>query len=166
MEITVVIVIIAILAIGSIPFVSRAQADARDDRRETDIAVIAAALESYYQDNGEYPAGQGSSRINPSWSATVDGSWSNLRAKLVPKYVSELPLDPSEDDSKTAMSGGNAYEYYANGSSWCGKGRYQMYILLYNFESRARKETFIGDCSTTPLKYDGASNYRVARDNT
>jgi len=166
-EILVVLVIISILVIGSVPFIGRAQADARDDRREADIAIITAALERYYQDNGEYPSAQGSSVINTYWSTTADSSWEYLRDQLVPKYIDELPSDPSGETGKAAISTGLAYDYYANGWTYCGKAVRQMYLLAYNFENRERKVTLIGECSTNVLgPYGGSSNHRVARDNT
>ena len=169
-EIIVVLVILALLVVGAVPFLGRAQADARDDRRETDIAAITAALERYYQDNGEYPRGEGSSVINGSWSTTADNSWDQLSSKLVPKYINELPGDPSGETGKGALSRGLAYDYYANSSklySSCGKEARQTYILLYNFEGRGQKITDMGECVDPKIGlYSGASNYRVARDNT
>lgn len=169
-EIIVVLVILALLIIGSVPFIGRAQADARDDKREADIAMITAAIDKYYQDNGEYPVGQGSTLINSAWSTTADGSWQNLVSQLVPRYIKELPSDPSGETGAAAMSSGLAYDYFSNtaaGISYCGKTTGQMYILLYNYEGREQKNTLIGECSTSPLgPYGNSSNYRVVRDNS
>lgn len=55
MEIAVVIVIIAVLTALTVTVYNRVQKDAHDDSAKSKVAVIAAALEKFYDENGEYP---------------------------------------------------------------------------------------------------------------
>jgi prepilin-type N-terminal cleavage/methylation domain-containing protein len=163
-EVLIVLVVTSLLIIGAFVYSSRAQADARDDRRAADIASIATLIDRYYLEHGEYPA---SSASSGGWSSTSDGTWTYLENQLQP-YLSgsQLAPDPASTTGTTARSGGLAYDYYANSGTYCGKAVRQMYILVYRYERRAQNDTLIGGCSTNPLLYSGASNYRVARDNT
>jgi type II secretion system protein G len=85
-ELLVVISIIGILAAIIIPDLSSAKASARDARRISDIKTIQLALETYYNDNQQYPTGL---------------------SALSPTYISVLPVDPST---------GSAYYYDAMAS--------------------------------------------------
>ncbi len=55
-EITVVVMVIAILATIVFFSFSRVQRDARDNTRRGNVTTIANALEKYYLTNGEYPS--------------------------------------------------------------------------------------------------------------
>lgn len=54
-ELTVVIVVISILATITAVGYTRVQADARDTERESDMAIMQSALETFYEKNGSYP---------------------------------------------------------------------------------------------------------------
>lgn len=163
-EILVVLVITTILVVITFTYTSRTQADARDDRREADLSSITAMIEQYYLEHGEYPASTASS---DGWLSTASGNWNELATQLEPyRSGDDLATDPADVTSVTARSGGLAYDYYANTSTHCGKAPRQMYILVYRFERRDQTDTLIGGCTTNPLIYTSASNYRVARDNT
>lgn len=163
-ELLIVIVVVAILAAISVVAYNGIQERARDSQRANDIKAIAQALEMYYLDNGRYPNGVGSNIINNSWSTTVDGSWQNLQAALVPEYISRLPSDPASTIGIDPRHGGGyGYAYYSNNSNFCGASARQMYIITYRLEASAQSDILIGECSTNPLSYGSASNYRVVK---
>ena len=63
----------------------------RDSKRRTDIAHIAQALNRYAADNGQLPAG-----ITTKVKAISNGEGHyDLCKALVPKYLKDIPLDPS-----------------------------------------------------------------------
>lgn len=164
-ELLIVIVVIAILAAITIVAFNGIQDRARDSQRVSDIKAITKALEMYYLDNDRYPAGSGSTTpFNTYWSTTADSGWANLRAALVPKYMSELPSDPAATsgiDFRSNTSGWG-YAYYANTASYCGAAVGKMYILVYRMAKDDGTDDYIGDCSTNVLQY-GAKNYRVVK---
>lgn len=164
-ELLIVIVVIAILAAISAVSYSGIQQRSRDSIRDNNVAEIAKALELYYVDNGKYPEGRGSVKINTWWTTSADSSWGNLESSLS-RYIGSggIPKDPKNDDS-SAMSGGFSYDYYSFNSvaNTCNAGGEQGYILLYRYESQARKDTFIGNCGSSPQYFGGVNNYRVVK---
>jgi general secretion pathway protein G len=165
-ELLIVIVIIGILAAITIVAFNGTQQRGRDAQRKSDVAAITKALELYYIDKGEYPAGSGSTTINNSWSTTADASWATLQTKLQP-YYAKLPVDPVSTPGVNVQTSGYNYAYFSNsgaGTTYCGSSTLQMYILVYRLEGSAQQaNTLTGDCTTMPLFYSGVSNYRVAR---
>ena len=164
-ELLIVIVVIGILAtITAIAF-NGIQQRARDTQRNSDIGIITKALELYYIDNGAFPAGDGSTTINSSWSTTADASWASLMTKLRP-YFNTSPKDPISTPGVNVHSSGYNYAYFSNrstGTSYCGANQLQMYILVYRLEGSDQGDTRIGECPTLPLLYTGVSNYRVVK---
>lgn len=167
-ELLIVIVVIAIIAAISIVAYSGIQQRGRDAQRQSDIATITKALEMYYLDEGRFPPGLGSTTINSGWSTTADASWVNLRNALVPKYLSSLPADPISTPGANVQGGGYNYAYFADNSGYyCSTTPAQTYILIYRFETMPRKDTLIGNCSTSAppynIYYAFPSNYRVVK---
>lgn len=179
-ELLIVIVVIGILAaivvvtyngIQLVVAYNGIQQKGRDAQRQSDIRAITTALEMYYLDEGQYPAGTGansSTTINSSWSTTADSSWANLRAKLVPKYIASLPSDPVSTPGVNVQNSGYNYAYFADRTGYyCSSTPAQMYILIYRLEGSPRTETLKGDCNTSGppynLFYSQASNYRVVK---
>lgn len=164
-ELLIVIVIIGILAAIAIVAFNGTQQRGRDAQRKSDVAAITKALELYYIDKGEYPAGSGSTTINNAWSTTADASWATLQTKLQP-YYAKLPADPVSTPGVSVHASGYNYAYFSNsgtGTTYCGSNRLQMYILVYRLEGSAQTNTLTGECTASPLFYSGASNYRVSR---
>lgn len=163
-ELLIVIVVIAILAAITIVAYNGIQTRAKNTQRQSDVAVIVKALEMYYADKGQYPAGSGSTSINNAWSTTADASWQNLITTLKP-YVSTLPTDPVSTPGANVASGATNiydYAYYANSGTFCGAAPFQMYILVYRLEG-TQKDNLEGPCTTNVLYYSASSNYRVVR---
>jgi len=112
-ELLIVIAIIAILAAVVIASTSSARIKARDSRRVADLDAVQNALTMYESDHpGSYPA-------------SID--------TLVPDYLSSVPSDPTNPDSKfvdDAATGDdnadNSYVYETN--------RTTKYILAANLE--------------------------------
>jgi len=164
-ELLIVIVVIAILAAISIVAYSGIQQRARDSQRDGDVKVITKALELYYIDNGKFPAGGGSTVINTYWTTSADASWNGLQTSLT-SYLGgkPLPKDPKQGTA-SAMGGGNSYDYYAINSisNSCNAGGEQGYIILYKYEIVARKDTFSGNCTSSPQYFPSANNYRLTK---
>ncbi|MBI2674222.1 MAG: prepilin-type N-terminal cleavage/methylation domain-containing protein [Candidatus Yanofskybacteria bacterium] len=78
-ELLVVIAIIGILATLLLLQLGVARQRARDAKRIADVNQVRTAIELYFDDNGSYP---------------VSGNYAGLGTLLVPKYLTQLPLDP------------------------------------------------------------------------
>ena len=129
--------------------------------------TIAKALELYYIDNGQFPPGRctASCSINSGWSTTADGSWDNLRNKLVPKYISKLPVDPISTPEAAAhapYSDPNAYDYSYFAGNYCGVTGYRVFILVYRLEGATQTQS-MDDCPPAHLGPYPASNLRVVK---
>ncbi|HMH69819.1 MAG TPA: prepilin-type N-terminal cleavage/methylation domain-containing protein [Candidatus Saccharimonadales bacterium] len=55
-EVTIVVIVIAILATITLVSYGKVQADSRDKTREGNVTVIVEGLEKYFMKNGEYPS--------------------------------------------------------------------------------------------------------------
>ncbi len=165
-ELLVVVVVISILASITIVSYNGIQQRARNAQRVQDINSIVKAVQLFYADNGSFPVSScsASCKINASWSSTSDGSWANLEAQLVPKYLSVLPKDPLAKVSTgpAIFAGANNYSYdFVSGTVWCGAVGRQSFMLAYRLEAATQTRTIEGDCSsgTQPTDYGPASEY-------
>ncbi len=107
-ELLAVVTIMAILFTVGIVSYTNASRNARNSRRQTDLANVRQALVLYRSDNGCYPA-------SPSWQMLgnvliADGYWSE----------STFPSDPS-------------YDYIANGN--CGSGMASGFDITTTLEN-------------------------------
>lgn len=82
-EIMVVIAIISLLAVVVAAGISDGPKRARDARRKGDMRSIKVALEAYFSDNQSYPV---ITTLSPA---------SDLEPILSPRYIPEVPSDPS-----------------------------------------------------------------------
>lgn len=110
-ELIVVIAIVASLATATLavlnPFGQFNKA--RDSRLKSDLSQIQKALESYYQDNNQYPASNNSYQIISGGNAVVWGApWQ--------PYMNIIPADAISGHKYVYYSpaGGQAYYLYAN----------------------------------------------------
>ena len=126
-EIMLVIVLLGVLTTSGLASYVASQRLARDNKRKTDLQVIAQALEQYKSEHGVYPSENfcdsslgaitacGCKNTDPhpiscpvpgtDWSAgnSWDGSpgtfiWQNLVGP--PQYISRLPVDPQNTTSQ------------------------------------------------------------------
>uniref|UniRef100_A0A831Z1D1 Prepilin-type N-terminal cleavage/methylation domain-containing protein n=1 Tax=candidate division WWE3 bacterium TaxID=2053526 RepID=A0A831Z1D1_UNCKA len=83
LELLVVITIIGLLSSVGLASYTRAQARARDAKRQSDITSLRNSLEIYYSENNVYP--------------DTGGAWQDISTALsvlVPDFTKTLPTDP------------------------------------------------------------------------
>ena len=109
-ELLVVIAIIAILSVTAYVALGGQTGKARDSRRQSDLSAIQSALEIYFiNNNSTYPATAG------------------LEAALVPKLMSNLPLDPSTDANYAYAQSAKTYQLGATLEG--DDGTYSAYVV-------------------------------------
>lgn len=95
LELLVVIVLVSLLAFVLYPRLVAGPINARDADRKQDMAKIQSALESYYQENGNYPA---------TLTVLVEGA--------TPYLKPPLPTDPKTKVQYTYSTSGNPASSY------------------------------------------------------
>ncbi len=83
LELLIVIVIIAILALIIVPGLTSAPKSRRDVTRKNDLASVKTALDTYYNDYNSYPG----------------GTYAGLGKVLVTAYLPSMPGDPKAGQS-------------------------------------------------------------------
>ncbi len=149
-ELLVVIAIIGVLATIILSSLSKAQAKARDARREQDIHTIQTALENYYIDHGEYP--------KTSWRYSYNSTWDNLGSILGVR----LPVDPINEAVDSIYHGGYSYTYFSHPYSYYCNG--QAYMLVYNKETSNNPNDGITFCNGRTYGFGNAFVVGVDRD--
>ncbi|MEZ4195181.1 MAG: prepilin-type N-terminal cleavage/methylation domain-containing protein [Candidatus Paceibacterota bacterium] len=96
-ELMVVLSIIAILSAVTWINYSQSSAKSRDSKRQTDLKMLQAAIETYKKDHGRYPAGcnganNWSGQLDTTYACT-DGSRGEYIIGLAPTYIPVLPKD-------------------------------------------------------------------------
>lgn len=121
-ELLVVIAIIGLLAtLATIAF-SNSRMKARDAKRIADLKALQAALQLYYDANGEYPHAD-SRRSSYAYPA----SW--IPNLVADGYIAELPVDPVNSGSSFWSTGNYTYSYSSTASV-----NYQDYQLITQLE--------------------------------
>jgi type II secretion system protein G len=137
-ELLVVVAIIAILvSVGMVSY-SGIQQRGRDTTRKTDLESVASALETYYADNGAYPAAS-SGRIDCGGALTWGTSALTCGGKT---YLSKLPGDP-----KAPPRVQYCYESSSNQT-------YNLYTDLENQNDLARLSTPVNCGGSAGTPYD------------
>lgn len=101
-ELLVVIVIIGILVALALPQLFAAQARGRDTERKNDLKNIKTQLETYFNDNGSYPEGDGSN------IATQYAAWPQTTRDALKLEPADL-TSPRDNDSYLYDSDTNTY---------------------------------------------------------
>jgi prepilin-type N-terminal cleavage/methylation domain-containing protein len=116
-ELIIVIAILGVLAVSAIailnPFAQFQKGN--DVRRKSDLAQIQRALESFYQDYGFYPTGNGNTGyrmnyIDKTTLVAVTVSWGSAWQP----YINVVPQDPSATKKYIYYSTGQSYYIYAS----------------------------------------------------
>jgi prepilin-type N-terminal cleavage/methylation domain-containing protein len=111
-ELLVVIAIMGILISFSSASWTNVQQKSRDGQRKSDIKAVQQALESYYQQYGQYPPGDVNGRIRCDLSSSgID--WGNAFTCGSNTYIQRLPSDPIFLTNSLGQYryGGNATSY-------------------------------------------------------
>ena len=102
LELLIAMVILALLTGLGIQSFGSVQKRSRDSRRKQDLANIAKALETYYNDFGQYPLGAGAIEGCGTDSLPAACSWDEAWQKTIADsgdtvlYMVEMPKDPSD----------------------------------------------------------------------
>lgn len=94
MELLVVIMIIAILALLGWSFTSRTRERAKDAQRKSDLRQIKTALELYRNVYDQYPANNASNQIVGCGESAVACSWGAAWTRGTMTYMKKLGKDP------------------------------------------------------------------------
>lgn len=121
LELLIVIVIIGILALIIVPGLASGPKRARDAQRKSDMRAVKNALETYYNDNNSYPA----------------GDYSGLGSYLVNAYIPSMPTDPKS----------TPYTYTPTPSG-CAAGACTSYVLDATLENTKDSQIKSGTTNT------------------
>ena len=110
MELMVVMAIIGVLTIIGLGSFQGSQQKARDAQRKSDLKQMTTALETYYNDAGEYPLSNSSGEIVGcgTISSPTACSWGESFATNTTTYMVELPEAPASQQ----------YDYISDGDSY------------------------------------------------
>lgn len=131
-ELLIVIVVIGILAAIVIVAFNGVQGRAKDTQRDSDLKSVQKALELYYIDNGGYPkcgatpGGTGPNSPPVNMSGLLEGC---LEDDLIPKYIAELPKDPTSDGAQYEYRYAAGYKKRTTGTFGFDNGPTDNYIL-------------------------------------
>ncbi len=126
MELLIVMAIMSILTIIVTGALASSSRRGRDSRRKNDLQSIATALESYYNDKGHYPNGQGGVMAGCGMLDEQLCNWGlDFKDSKGTLYMVFLPKDPTIDQG--------LYQYYYKSNSGLD---FQLYGKLENTQDQ------------------------------
>ena len=148
-EVMITVIVIAILTSIAVISYSGVQAQARDDARAGDVAVIMNALEDYYRKNRDYPANDA---LNPSGSYPQITDYSAVKS-LLPGLNDDILIGPG------------GYRFYAtcvnSGSCSNSSADWSTYMTkAYRYSSRYLSQTSgMYSYSNVPASYGNGTGW-------
>lgn len=144
-EVVVVISIITILAGIGVASYASTQRAARDKDRQADVEVIAAAMETYYDQNGSYPSHAQVALPASSEIEYIDADFGLPFLKQTLRLDAAALVAPGVDDTESSIIvGSNA------SSNPADRSQYVYYATSDN-----------GDACTTPADWSPAPGYSM-----
>ncbi len=119
-ELLIVVAIIAILAAIAVPNFLEAQTRSRVSRAMNDLRTISLAMESYYVDNGGYPAS-----IRESW--LVPGTYVSMATPHLTTPISYVNSVPADIFRRLGGMADSNYWLYALSYNASGGPQYALY---------------------------------------
>lgn len=138
-EVTIVVIVIAILASIVLVSYGKIQADARDGTRQGNVTVISEALERYYLKNGEYPSERNIVNDYPSNTGTVVAAFLGVSANDL--KMPQAPSSVTNSLNSAASPSNDSISYIATdtannaGCQTSLTGGCDQYTLIYNKEN-------------------------------
>ncbi len=114
MELMIVMVIMGILAAIVMGNFASSTKRGRDSRRKSDLKNITTALETYYNDKGEYPTGSAGVMVGCSTGDAQPCAWGGqMTDSQGTLYMVQIPQDPLGNQTYYYTSNGQKYMIYA-----------------------------------------------------
>lgn len=132
LELLVVISIVSLFSSIVLSSTAQARRKARDSVRKQTLLQLQKALESYYNDNNQYPHISRCQSSEAGDNPICDSAPGNYIPGLVPKYIAKLPGDPLGGTGCPDTGGGSwkrAFVYYIDDAG-LASGIAKSYKLL------------------------------------
>ena len=159
LELLLVIALIGVVSIFSVSNLLNNQKKARDNRRKTDLNLIASALEKYYAVNKEYPCVADKGALKGAISTTLPDPWIPGLTNEFTHYSGFLPKDPIN-------SGSFIYLYFSTNNTCAGsppprQTSYWIFAQLENTRDPQLKNNPTAKCYYLgePLNYMGPDGW-------
>jgi prepilin-type N-terminal cleavage/methylation domain-containing protein len=153
-ELMIVIAIIWVLAVTIVPKLTWAQARARDAGRIADLKSVSAALETYNNDEWEYP--EHPAADTPNWClSSSEGVLNDTDLSAMLKWE-KAPLDQQKQRTASPCGTTGSYWYVTLRNGWTPRGWYALIANLENYKKANYDPSKIGD-----LKKDWSSTYKT-----
>lgn len=130
-EMLLVLAIITLLSVSILASIGQTRAKGRDAKRIEDMKQITNALNLYFADKGTYPSVSGTETgctPNAGWDCSHLGG--DFIPDLVPKYLSQMPVDPTNNNTYHYMyyrTTGSIYDCVAPPA----RGKYVLGISMF-----------------------------------
>ena len=155
-EVTVVVVIVAILATLTVTAYNRVQANARNDAAQSKATVISEALEKFYEKNGRYPT---CAEVSNSNASTVI---SGVLQGVDPDTITRTGATTGTNSINCDEPGTSNFSYNGNADLFTLKYKEEASGEIITFNSRHKAP---GSAPSTPiinLAFNSSQNKLIA----